>query len=68
MTLADLQCDFFEVTDVREGGETFHRVPVTPGDILMGDCVYAEPPGVSHVVRAQGDVVVRLNRQALPLL
>ena len=33
----------------------------------MGDRVYAAPPGVSHVVRSQGDVVVRVNRQALPL-
>ena len=67
VNLADLQCDFFELTDIREGGETFRRVPVLPGDILMGDRVYAAPPGVSHVVRAKGDVVVRLNRQALPL-
>ncbi len=67
VNLADLQCDFFELTDIREGGETFRRVPVVAGDILMGDRVYAAPPGVSHVVRAQGDVVVRLNRQALPL-
>jgi hypothetical protein len=67
VNLADLQCDFFELTDIREGGETFRRVPVVAGDILMGDRVYAAPPGVSHVVRAKGDVVVRLNRQALPL-
>jgi len=67
VNLADLQCDFFELTDIREGGETFRRVPVVAGDILMGDRVYAAPPGVSHVVSAKGDVVVRLNRQALPL-
>lgn len=67
VNLADLQCDFFELTDVREGGETFRRVPVMAGDILMGDRVYAAPPGVAHVVQAQGDVLVRLNRQALPL-
>jgi hypothetical protein len=67
VNLADLQCDFFELTDIREGGETFRRVPVAAGDILMGDRVYAAPPGVSHVVRAKGDVLVRLNRQALPL-
>ena len=67
VNLADLQCDFFELTDIREGGETFRRVPVVPGDILMGDRVYAAPPGVAHVVRAQGDVVVRVNRQTLPL-
>lgn len=67
VNLADLQCDFFELTDVLEGGETFRRVPVMAGDILMGDRVYAAPPGVAHVVKAKGDVVVRVNRQALPL-
>ena len=67
VNLADLQCDFFELTDLERGGETFRRVPVTAGDILLGDRVYAAPPGISHVVRARGDVVVRLNRQALPL-
>jgi hypothetical protein len=33
----------------------------------MRDRVYAAPLGVSHVVRAHGDVVARVNRQALPL-
>jgi hypothetical protein len=67
VNLADLQCDFFELTDVHAGGETFRRVPVAGGDIVMGDRVYAAPPGVAHVVRRGGDVIVRLNRQALPL-
>lgn len=67
VNLADLQCDFFQLTDIREGGETFRRVPVVAGDIMMGDRVYAAPPGVSHVVNAGGDVIVRLNRAALPL-
>jgi hypothetical protein len=67
VNLADLQCDFFQLTDIGEGGETFRRVPVAAGDIMMGDRVYAAPPGVSHVVTAGGDVIVRLNRGALPL-
>ena len=67
VNLADLQCDFFQLTDIRAGGETFRRVPVIAGDIMMGDRVYAAPPGVSHVVDAGGDVIVRLNRAALPL-
>ena len=50
VNLADLHCDFFQLTDIREGGETFRRVPVVSGDVLMGDRVYAAPPGVSHVV------------------
>jgi len=45
VNLADLQCDFFELTEVHEGGETFRRVPVVAGDFVMGDRVYAAPPG-----------------------
>jgi hypothetical protein len=67
VNLADLQCDFFELTSVREGGETLRRVPIQRGDIMMGDRVYASPVGVAHVVKAQADLVVRLNRQSLPL-
>jgi hypothetical protein len=67
VNLADLQCDFFQLTAIQEGGETFRRVPVMFGDIMMGDRVYAAPPGVSYVVNAGGDVIVRWNRGALPL-
>lgn len=66
INLANLQCDFFQLTDVH-GGETWRRFPVAPGDILLGDRGYANPNGVQHVVDAGGDVVVRLNREALPL-
>ena len=67
VNLADLECDFFQLTEIGQVGETFRRVPVVAGDIVMGDRVYASPPGVSHVVNAGGDVIVRLNRSALPL-
>jgi hypothetical protein len=67
VNLADLHCDFFQLTDIHEGGETFRRFPIVPGDVLMGDRVYAAPPGVAHVVHRGGDVIVRLNRTALPL-
>jgi hypothetical protein len=67
VNLADLQCDFFQLTEIRESGETFRRVPVKKGDILLGDRVYAGPPGVAHVLGSGGDVIVRLNRQALPM-
>ncbi len=67
VNLADLECDFFEITNIGQGGETFRRVPIVAGDIMMGDRVYAAPPGVLHVINAGGDVLVRLNRQALPL-
>jgi hypothetical protein len=44
VNLANLQCDFFELTDVK-GGETLRRIPVKAGDIMMGDRVYATPVG-----------------------
>src|SRR5712692_2524956 len=66
VNLANLQCDFFELTDVK-GGETLRRIPVRPGDIILGDRIYATPVGVAHVKAAQADLVVRLNRQSLPL-
>jgi hypothetical protein len=66
INLKNLQCDFFLLTDVR-GGETWRRFPVLSGDIMLGDRGYATPNGVQHVVEAKGDVVVRLNRGALPL-
>lgn len=67
LNLADLQCDYFDLTDIRHGGETFRRVPVRSADIVLGDRVYASPPSVAHVVQAGADVIVRLNRQSLPL-
>jgi len=66
VNIGDLQCDFFELTDVK-GGETLRRVPIKPRDIIMGDRLYATPPGVAHVMDAHGDIVVRVNRQSLPL-
>ena len=64
--LGDLQCDFFELTDIR-GGESFRRIPVHAGELVLGDRVYATPPGVRHVLGAGGAVVVRVNVQSLPL-
>ena len=66
VNLTNLQCDFFELTDVK-GGETLRRVPIHRGDVILGDRIYATPVGVAHVQNAKADIVVRLNRQSLPL-
>jgi Transposase DDE domain len=66
VNLANLQCDFFELTDVK-GGETLRRIPVMAGDIMMGDRIYATPVGAAHVKASKADLLVRLNRQSLPL-
>ena len=66
INLQTLQCDFFQLTD-RQGGEAWRRFPVRAGDIMLGDRGYSNPPGVQHVMKAGGDVAVRLNRSSLPL-
>jgi Transposase DDE domain len=66
INLSNLQCDFFELTDMK-GGETFRRFSVREGDLLLGDRAYATPPGIVHVVSGGGSVLVRVNHKALPL-
>jgi hypothetical protein len=67
LSLPTLTCDFAEVTDSK-GGETYTRVPVCPGDIILGDRGYCHREGVAHVLAHGGDVVVRLNSSSFPLL
>lgn len=62
-----LACDFFEITGP-SGGETYTRVPVQRGDVVLGDRGYSHREGAAHVIDQQGDVVVRLNARLLPLL
>lgn len=67
LSLPGLMCDFAEVTDA-QGGETYTRVPVRPGDVILGDRGYCHRAGVAHVIEHGGDVVVRLNSNSFPLL
>src|SRR5215210_1126451 len=53
LRLPTLTCDFAEVTDASEG-ETYTRVPVSPGDIILGDRGYCHRRGVAHVLRGGG--------------
>lgn len=67
LCLPSLVCDYAEVTDAR-GGETYTRVPVRSGDVILGDRGYCHRAGVAHVIEQGGDVVVRLNSNSFPLL
>lgn len=67
LQLPELTCDFFEVTDVH-GSETYKRVPIERGDVLLADRGYSHREGVAHVLRHGGDVVVRLTSAGFPLL
>jgi hypothetical protein len=66
LRVPDLSCDFFELTD-ETGGETYRRIPVQPGDLLLGDRGYSNAPGVATVVQGGGDVLVRWNSFSFPL-
>jgi len=67
VSVADLQCLFFEITGVG-GGETWRRFPMRRGDILMGDRVYSTTSGVARVVKQGADVVVQMRVQGFPLV
>ncbi|MHB8784589.1 MAG: IS4 family transposase, partial [Desulfobacteria bacterium] len=67
ISLPEMRCDFYEVTD-DTGGETYKRIPVQPGDIILGDRGYCHREGVAHVLNQKGDVIVRLNSTSFPLL
>jgi hypothetical protein len=66
VNLSNLQCEFFEVTDVH-GGEKFARFPVAKDQLLMGDRGYSNPAGIDYVRKRGGHVLVRVNPMSLPL-
>jgi hypothetical protein len=66
MRVTDL--DFLNVrVDGLDVGESFKRFQWQPGQLAVGDRGYCNPPGIRHVVAEGADVLVRLNRGALPL-
>jgi hypothetical protein len=64
--LPSLRCDEVYVTDTKVG-ESLKRFSVGRADVLIADRGYAHREGIAHVVRAGGDVVVRLNLTNVPL-
>ena len=66
LELKSLRCDFFEITDVN-GGETYRRIPIKAGELILGDRAYATVKGISHVLDHGGQVLVRMRIKGLPL-
>lgn len=66
INLTNLRCDHFELTDA-SGGESFRRIPVAPGDLMLGDRAYGTQSGTAHVVSAGADVLVRVALHMMPL-
>ncbi len=67
IAIPDMRCDFYQITDAT-GGESYKRLPVQEGDIILADRGYCHREGVAHVLRQHGDVIVRLNSANFPLL
>lgn len=67
LDLVSLNCDWHELTDAH-GGEHLSRVPVQPGDVLLGDRNFLHPAAIGKVVDAKGHVLIRLRWRHPPLL
>jgi hypothetical protein len=55
------------VMEDRTVGESFKRFRWQAGQLALGDRGYANPPGVVSVVEQGADVLIRVNRGALPM-
>lgn len=64
--IADVRPVQVKVTDVSEG-ETLRRFTWEEDQLVIGDRGYANAPGIISVVDQGADVLVRVNRGALPL-
>jgi len=58
--LPSLHCDEVYITTPKIG-ESFVRFNVKPGDLFIGDRGFARRPGIAHVFKGGGDVLVRIN-------
>jgi hypothetical protein len=64
--LAEERFSAFELTKARSA-EALERAAVGPGELVMGDRVYARPGGLRHVVEAGADYLVRAGSRSLRL-
>jgi hypothetical protein len=64
--LPTLECDFFEMTSTRGkgNGESFRRLPVRPGELIIGDAGFWSAAGIEFVRQRAADVLVRVNPQS----
>lgn len=60
LQLKPLLCDHFEVTD-KHVGESFQRIAIEKGDLLVGDRAYGNAKNVAYVLDHGGDVLVRMK-------
>jgi Transposase DDE domain len=66
LDLSSLQIDRIELTG-SHGGETFSRLALEPGELILADRGYAHRSGLVSVRQAGAEFLVRINWQNLPL-
>jgi hypothetical protein len=66
LRVADLSVVGAQITCTDEG-ETLRRFAWSPNELVIADRGYANPGGIAHVVSEGADIIVRVNRGALPL-
>lgn len=64
--LGSFQVDRIKVTGA-QGGESYSRLEIQAGDLILGDRGYCHRRGLAAVHQAGADFVVRINWQNLPL-
>jgi hypothetical protein len=64
--LGSLSIDWIEVTDAK-GGESYSRLKLGPGDLILADRGYCHRRGLVAVRQVGADFLVRINWQNLPL-
>jgi Transposase DDE domain len=64
--LGSLGIDWIEVTGAK-GGESYTRLQMRPGDLILADRGYCHRAGLAAVRQAGADFLVRINWQNLPL-
>lgn len=67
LQLPTLACDFFDLTPAvgKGNGESLRRLPVAPGQLILGDAGYCSNGGIEHVHQNGADVLVRVNPATL---
>lgn len=67
--LPKLECDEFVLTSTKGAGvgERLSRFHFQPGDLILADAGFCNPPGVTSIIEQRAEVCMRLNPASLPL-
>ncbi len=64
--LSHLKVDFLRI-EAGQGGESFKQVPVSPGELLVGDRAYGTRSSIRDAVERGGEVLTRIKWNGLPV-